>query len=70
MEIISSLKIYDRWGNMVYHEKDLRPNDPYDGWKGLYKDKKLDPAVFVYVAEVLFLNGEKKVYYGDVTLIR
>lgn len=70
VETITYLKVYDRWGNMVYHGADLRPNDSSVGWDGLFRGKKMDPNVFVYVTEVLFLNGEKSVYSGDVTLIR
>ena len=34
------------------------------------KGKPMKPAVFVYRAEVEFINGETKVLTGDVTLIR
>ncbi|HHB77732.1 MAG TPA: T9SS type B sorting domain-containing protein [Saprospiraceae bacterium] len=70
VDAIPYLKIYDRWGNLVYWGKDLRPNDSSQGWDGTFKGRKLDPAVFVYVTEVSFLNGEKGVFSGDVTLVR
>jgi len=67
---ILNLKIYDRWGNLLYSEKDFHPNDSTLGWNGTFKGKEINPAVFVYVTEILFLNGKKGLYTGDITLIR
>jgi len=44
------------------------PNDPTFGWDGMMKGQKVNPAVFVYVAEIEFVDGQKIVYKGDVTV--
>jgi gliding motility-associated-like protein len=57
--------IYDRWGKMVFSTKDITK-----GWDGTYKNKELDPAVFVYYLEVTcwdYSNFSKK---GNITLLR
>ncbi len=70
VERINVMRVFDRWGNLVYEGKNLLPNDTSEGWDGRYRGKNLDPAVFVYVAEVLFLNGDIEIFTGDITLIR
>ena len=54
----------------MFSRKDFQPNDEYLGWDGSFKGKMLNPAVFVYVIEVEFINGKKKLYKGDVTLMQ
>ena len=65
---ITSLQVFDRWGEPVYEKLDFQPNDPTIGWDGTFKGENLPPAVFVWWAEVLFVDGVSKIYKGDVTL--
>lgn len=67
---IDKLQIYDRWGELLYEDHDLPPNDPNFGWDGYFRGTLLNPGVFVYVAQVRFVDGETRLLYGDVTLIR
>ena len=55
---------------MVFQDADFQPNDPSHGWKGRFRGEELNPAVFVYWAEIEFVDGVKKIYKGDVTLIK
>lgn len=64
------LAIYDRWGNHIYYREDIPINDPAVGWDGTYRGRMMDPAVFVYTAEVEFADGSTRLYKGDVTLVR
>ncbi len=64
------LRVYTRWGKRVFEALDFAPNDPAIAWDGTDEGKKLDPAVFVYETEILFKDGERVVYRGDVTLFR
>ena len=59
------LIIYDRWGEKVFEAKDLNV-----GWTGIYKDKKLDPAVFAYYLEATCDNSETLIQKGNITLLR
>lgn len=71
---INNLKIFDRWGEMVFDKDNFPPNLEIEGWDGSIKHKDnstpFNTAVFVYSAEVEFINGEKETFKGDVTLIR
>lgn len=57
--------IFNRWGEKLYETYDLT-----DGWNGTYLDKPCNPGVYVYYAEVVFLDGSKRAAKGSVTLIR
>ena len=67
---IKVFRVFDRWGNMVHESTNFQPNDPSLGWDGTFKNKKMNPGVFVYYAEVEFINSQTQIYKGDATLIR
>ncbi len=67
---INSFQIFDRWGAMLFQDTDFLPNDPAHGWNGRFKGKLQTPAVFVYYAEILLIDGRTLLYKGDVTLLR
>ena len=67
---IKSFRIFDRWGDMVYQERDILINDLPKGWDGTLGSKPMNPAVFVWVAEVEFIDGQTKDFKGEVTLTR
>jgi len=67
---IKYLKIFERWGSLVYEIDNPRPNYPSDGWDGRFQGRFLNPGVFVYFLEVEFPDGTTEMFKGDVTLIR
>lgn len=67
---VKAFRIFDRWGNLVFFEKDFQPNNPQFGWDGRLDGHAMDPAVFAWKAEVEFVDGTSKEFYGDVTLVR
>jgi len=69
VEEIISFRVYNRWGALVFADEFFAPNDPAHGWNGYFKNEKMNPGVFVYVAEVLFLDGEVVQFSGDVSLL-
>lgn len=66
---IELLRIFDRWGSMVYEAQNIPPNDPNLGWDGTYKGKKIE-GVFAYYILVRFLDQVSEAFSGDVTVIR
>ncbi|GDX52664.1 hypothetical protein LBMAG27_17110 [Bacteroidota bacterium] len=58
-------RVYDRFGEMVFQTKDYT-----HGWDGTFRGANVNTNVFVYMAEVEMLSGEKYILKGDVTLIR
>lgn len=67
---IKNLQIFDRWGALVFENKNYNPNSTLDGWDGTFKGKELMPATFVWRAEVLYSDGTSGIVQGDVTLVR
>jgi hypothetical protein len=67
---IRYMRIFDRWGDLVFENDNFLPGDIDSGWNGTVGGKFVDPAVFVYVVEVEYINGEVEVFKGDVTVIR
>jgi gliding motility-associated-like protein len=67
---VNSFQVFDRWGELVWEDFDFQPNDPARSWDGELKGEPMNPAVFVYWAEIEFIDGVKKLYKGDVTLMR
>lgn len=70
VQSIQRLTVFDRWGGLIYDATDLSPNDLSTGWDGKVKGKPADAGVYVYMAEVLFLDGLVEVYSGSVSLLR
>lgn len=67
---IRALRVFNRWGELVYEKTNFNPNDASAGWDGTYKGQKLSPDVFVYTCEVVCSNGNQLLFKGDVTLIQ
>lgn len=72
VELVNFMRVYDRWGEMVYQRERFYPNNDNlsEGWDGRYNGSFVNPGVFVYVVEVKFLDGRVLLYRGDVTVIR
>lgn len=70
IERIFLMEIYDRWGEIVFSNKEFLPDDPVSGWNGKWDSEELNPAVFVYRIIVEFTDGSLTEYTGDVTLVR
>lgn len=60
-----NLKIFDRWGAFLFESNDIQK-----GWHGLFRGKKKQEGVYVYLITATFLNGEKIQKEGDFTLLR
>ncbi|MBI5915119.1 MAG: T9SS type B sorting domain-containing protein, partial [Bacteroidetes bacterium] len=67
---IKTFYVFDRWGEMVYRYQDFDTSDPSIGWDGSFDGKPMNPAMFVWFAEVEFIDGSMKVLEGEVSLIR
>jgi gliding motility-associated-like protein len=67
---IKSLRIFNRWGIMVFVKTNFGANNPTEGWDGRYNGQDQPSDVYVYVMDVLCENGTVLSYKGNVTLIR
>jgi gliding motility-associated-like protein len=57
--------VFDRWGNTMF-----KSSDKHFVWDGTYEGNMCNTGVYAYLADVVFMNGEKKTYSGNITLIR
>lgn len=67
---IKSIRIFSRWGELVYEKTNFQPNDITAGWDGNYKNQKAAPDVYVYTVEAVCENNVIFNLKGDVTLLR
>ncbi|MEO1410185.1 MAG: gliding motility-associated C-terminal domain-containing protein [Bacteroidota bacterium] len=67
---VASLRVFDRWGELVFAREDLPMNIAEAGWDGRLDGQDMNPAVFVYVVELVFVDGRREMISGDVTLMR
>lgn len=70
IESIMALKIFDRWGELVFENRNFVPNNELIGWDGTFKNKALAPGVFAYFVEIDIPGEGVTLFKGDVTLLR
>ncbi len=67
----TNLKIFNRWGNLLYQATDLGTGkDTRNWWDGTTNGVQLANDMFVWMILVEFTDGSKKVCSGDISIIR
>ncbi len=69
LELISSLRVYDRWGGMVFERKSLLPV-MQEGWDGTVKGQPAPPGMYAFTAVVKMDDSRERHISGTVQLIR
>ncbi|MFK8104902.1 MAG: gliding motility-associated C-terminal domain-containing protein [Saprospiraceae bacterium] len=67
---IRTLRIFNRWGALVFEANNIPLNQEPLGWDGSFRGRTLPPNVFAYAIEVEFLDNVVILYKGDITLIK
>jgi gliding motility-associated-like protein len=68
---INFVRVFDRWGELLYTAENLPPSsDPSTGWDGTFRGKPVGVGVYVFLVEAEFDDGAKLLYRGDVTVAR
>ena len=67
---IKTMRIFNRWGEVVYEKSNFMPNDASAGWDGTHQGQKLTPDVYVYTIEIICDNSGTLSFKGNVTLIQ
>lgn len=67
---VRSMKIFNRWGEVVFNKINISANNPSDGWDGIFNGKKLSSDVYVYVIEVVCNNSQVMSLKGNIMLLR
>lgn len=65
------LRIFDRWGDLVFEKTQLTTNDTAAGWDGNRPNgREVPPGVYVFKAAVEYVPGQVVYMEGDVTVVR
>jgi hypothetical protein len=65
--------IYDRWGNVVFElpeEAKEHPTSRDDGWDGTRNGQDVEQGVYVWIANVRYVDGLVLATRGQITLLR
>ena len=69
LDRVKLLRVFNRWGEVVFEKANFPINDPTAGWDGTYKGKKPQADVYIYQVEVFCENGEIITLNGNIALI-
>lgn len=67
---VQSMRIFNRWGEVVFEKRNFAANSAADGWNGSYKGKAAQPDAYVYFIEFVCENGSIIPFKGNVTLLK
>jgi len=70
LSTIQSLRIFNRWGQLVFEKRNFAANSETEGWDGNFNGKKAPIDVYIYTIEVICENSQVVAYHGNVALIR
>jgi gliding motility-associated-like protein len=70
LDRVKSLRVFNRWGEIVFEQRDFPTNNPSYGWNGTYKGNKASADVYIYQVEVFCENSEIIRFEGNVALIQ
>ena len=70
LEEVLELKVFDRWGNLIYSATSLTPSNVSEGWDGSRLGELLGTGVYIYTAMVRMFDGQTKKMSGEVLLVR
>ena len=68
--MVKSMRVFNRWGEVVFERLNFQANDASAGWDGTYKGHKLATDVYIYTCEIMCENNEIILYKGDITLLK
>ena len=67
---IQLMRVYDRWGTLVFEGSNFPTNDTNFGWNGTFRNKNAEAGVYTWTALIEYLDGEVISYKGDILLLR
>ena len=67
---IRLFRVYDRWGELVFEDRDFNVNDPARGWDGQWRGQDSAAGVYVWYLEAVYPDGYEEALQGEVMLIR
>jgi gliding motility-associated-like protein len=70
IRIINYLRIFNRWGEIIYDRGHFNIDDRSVGWDGTFKGRPVETGTYVYITEMVCDNGEVFPLKGTFTVVR
>lgn len=70
LDRIQALRIFNRWGELVFEKRNFPANDATAGWDGSYRGKPASTDTYIYMVDIICENANIITYKGNVTLVR
>ncbi|MEP7373918.1 MAG: WG repeat-containing protein [Chitinophagaceae bacterium] len=70
IDVVRSLRIFTRWGELVFEKTNFPPNSPAYGWDGKIRGVTAPAEVYVYTAEVTCDNLQTFTYKGNISILK
>lgn len=67
---VNYLRIFDRWGAMIFETTDTPTNDVDLGWNGSFNGQKMQAGIYVFSAELEGVDGTLQKMKGEVVLLK
>ena len=67
---IRQMKVFDRWGGLLFENQLFLSSDFSAGWDGTARGELVPPGLYVWFAEVEFKEGTTKILEGEVSVVR
>jgi len=64
------MRIYDRWGSLVFERTHFQINNSAAGWDGTWKNEVAPIGTYVYAMETMCEDGTMFLFRGVVTIVR
>ncbi len=65
---VNYFRVYSRWGELLFEKNNFDPNDPQLGWDGSFEGQRMENGVYVWIAQLTFIDEVVEEYAGDVLL--
>lgn len=70
IEALEYLRVFDRWGNLVFEGTNIPVDDPSKGWDGTSRGQPSPIGLYVFSSVVRLKNGSTYSKAGEVNLVR
>jgi len=67
---IKYFRIFNRFGDRVFEAENFMPDDFLQGWDGKFRNADAAADVYIYIVDLVYIDGTVKLIKGDFVLMR
>ena len=64
------LSVFSFWGEKIYDSTVVESSGLENGWDGTFRGQSVEPGVYVWLANIQFIDGFTETFSGEVTVIK